>query len=411
MALMYNGPREGQKSSIDGASSDQENTNYWIRKALIENKKHQFFTPLGSSRNIPKYMGKAVTEYVYIPLIDDRNINDQGIDANGVASVNGNLYGSSKDIGYILDKLPTLSEEGGMVNRVGFTREMIESKISRFGFFYDFTNESLVHDSDSELKSHLARENIRGANELYEMMLQIDLLNAANTVVYAGGATSNGEMSAEETTLGNSAVLPPAIVSYENFARLDQKLIDAEAERSTTIVTGSIKIDTRTIPACRIAYVGAELKPLLRSLKDTFGNPAFIQPHQYGDASKLLYNEIGQLDGFRFVEVPKMTNWSGEGAEVGVNPGFRTAQGKDKKERYNVYPILVVTSESFATLSFNSATGAAKFDIITKMPGAQTADGYNDPYGEKGFSSLKFYYGTLILHPNRIGLIKTVAPL
>lgn len=407
---MYKGPREGEKSSIDGANSDQENTNYWIRKALIENKKHQFFTPLGKAQSIPKYMGKAITEYMYIPLIDDRNINDQGIDASGVVSADGNLYGSSKDIGTILDKLPALGEEGGLVNRVGFTREMIEGQISRFGFFYDFTNESLVHDSDSELKSHLARESIRGANELYEMMLQIDLLNAARTIVYAGGATSNGEISAEETTLGGGGKLPPAIVSYEDFARLDQKLIDAEAERSTKMVTGSIKIDTRTIGACRIAYIGAELKPLLRAMKDPFGNPAWIPTHQYADASSIMYNEIGQIDGFRFIEVPKMTNWSGEGAEAVNNPGFRT-KTVEGKVKYNVYPILVVTSESFATLSFNSATGTAKFDIITKMPGPQTADGYNDPYGEKGFSSTKFYYGTLILHPNRIGLIKTVAPI
>jgi N4-gp56 family major capsid protein len=49
-----------------------------------------------------------------------------------------------------------------------------------------------------------------------------------------------------------------------------------------------------------------------------------------------------------------------------------------------------------------------KFKIITKMPGEKTAD-RNDPYGETGFSSIKRYYGTLILRPERIGIAKTVA--
>lgn len=49
-----------------------------------------------------------------------------------------------------------------------------------------------------------------------------------------------------------------------------------------------------------------------------------------------------------------------------------------------------------------------KFKIITKMPGEKTAD-RNDPYGEMGFSSIKWYYGTMILRPERIGVIKTVA--
>ena len=47
---------------------------------------------------------------------------------------------------------------------------------------------------------------------------------------------------------------------------------------------------------------------------------------------------------------------------------------------------------------------------MTKMPGKETAD-RNDPYGETGFSSIKWYYGILILRPERIGVIKTVAPV
>jgi hypothetical protein len=51
-----------------------------------------------------------------------------------------------------------------------------------------------------------------------------------------------------------------------------------------------------------------------------------------------------------------------------------------------------------------------KFSVMTKMPGKDTRIA-TIPYGETGFSSIKWYYGILIKRPERIGLIKTVAPI
>ena len=133
--LNYNAPYEGDKSSIDGTGSNQMNTFTYLKKAIITARREQYFMPLASVVNIPKHFGKAVKVYEYVPLLDDRNVNDQGIDAAGVATVNGNLYGSSKDVGTITSKLPTLTENGGRVNRVGFTRLAREGSIHKFGFF------------------------------------------------------------------------------------------------------------------------------------------------------------------------------------------------------------------------------------------------------------------------------------
>jgi N4-gp56 family major capsid protein len=72
--------------------------------------------------------------------------------------------------------------------------------------------------------------------------------------------------------------------------------------------------------------------------------------------------------------------------------------------------MLCVGSESFTTIGFQTDGKTVKFSVMTKMPGKETAD-RNDPYGETGFSSIKWYYGSLIKRPERIGLIKTVAPV
>ena len=52
---------------------------------------------------------------------------------------------------------------------------------------------------------------------------------------------------------------------------------------------------------------------------------------------------------------------------------------------------------------FQTDGKTVKFKIITKVPGEKTAD-RNDPYGETGFSSIKWYYGALILRPERIAI-------
>ena len=240
----YNDPAGGIPSTV----GNQLTTHYYEKQALIELKKVQFFSQLADTKSMPKNMGKKIKQFLYLPLLDDQNINDQGIDAAGVtitgtmyyvtlpravlavanaskaaaaaaiqdnldgvtcvagadgsaggalatltvtgsltfrvatvakanaivafnlgASVaqgSGNLYGSSKDIGTITGKLPVLSESGGRVNRVGFKRKELEGTFEKFGFFDEYTQESMDFDSDAALQTHIHREMINGAGEI-----------------------------------------------------------------------------------------------------------------------------------------------------------------------------------------------------------------------------------------------------
>ena len=409
--LNYNAPIDGQKSSIDGAGSDQMNTFFWLKKALIESRKEQFFMPLSSTINMPKHFGKTIKVFEYVPLLDDRNVNDQGIDATGATIADGNLYGSSKDIGTITNKLPTLTENGGRVNRVGFTRLTREGSIHKFGFFTEFTQEALDFDSDDGLKEHLSRELLNGAVQLTEAVLQRDLLAAAGTVLFAGAATSDAEVTGEivPAVPGTSPEIPASVVTYQNLMRLDQILNDNRTPKQTKIIVGSRMIDTKTIPSGRVMFIGSELVPLVRGMTDLFGNEAFIPVQQYGDAGTIMNGEIGSVDAFRIIVVPEMLHWAAAGDDVVDNPGYRTSMdGTD--EKYDIYPMLVVGDDSFVTIGFQTDGKTVKFSVMTKMPGRETAD-RNDPYGETGFSSIKWYYGILIKRPERIGLVKTVAPI
>jgi len=391
----YNDPAGGTPSAIEGAGSAQMNTYFWQRKALIEAQKEAFFTPLADVVSMPKHYGKEIKVYHYIPLLDDRNVNDQGLDAAGATMVDGNLYGSSRDIGAINGKLPTLTENGGRVNRVGFTRIQRSGTISKFGFFTEFTQESLDFDSDEELYMHLSRELVTGATQLSEAVLQSDLLAGAGVVVYTGAATS------DLTVTGEGADV--SVVTYEDLMRLSVVLNDNRTPKQTKVISGSRMIDTKVISSGRVMYIGSELESIIKGMTDLFGDAAFIPVSKYAAGGTVMNGEIGTVDEFRIISVPEMLHWAGAGGAVTSNPGYRASGGN-----YDIFPMLVVGDQSFTTIGFQTGGKMMKFKITTKMPGKETAD-RTDPYGETGFSSIKWYYGTMILRPERLAVIKTVA--
>lgn len=391
---------DGTNSSV----GEQIRKDYYHKMALIEAVREQYFQPLASVTAMPKHFGKTIKQYHMLPLLDDRNVNDQGIDAAGATIADGNLYGSSKDIGTINAKLPLLSETGGRVNRVGYTRLVLQAALENLGFFHEFTDEALNFDTMDDLYQHISRELVRGASEITEDVLQIDLLNGAGVVYFGGDATQDSEMTGE-----NGATA--SVITYEDLQRMSIQLDDNRTPKSTKILTGSRMTDTATIGAGRILYVGSELQMQIEKMTDSFGNKAFVPVEQYayaGDYKKgvnMIHGEIGKVGQFRIVVVPEMAHWAGVGAAETTNDGYRATGGN-----YDVFPMLCIGSESFTTIGFQTAGKSFKFKIITKMPGEGVAQ-HHDPFGRTGFSSIQWYYGTMILRPERIALAKTVAEI
>lgn len=468
--MQYKNPAGGTDSSI----GKQFNTFYYQRKALIEAKKETFFGQHADTENMPKNMGKTIKMFHYLPMLDDANINDQGIDAAGLSStmaftivitppgsaegniytsryavgegstaalaktaaearalvilvaelgftgasyaaavtdalskgalvdatatsvpVGGNLYGSSKDVGTISSKLPVLSENGGRVNRVGFRRIELEGSLEKFGFFDEYNQESLDFDTDADLQMHINREMIMGANEITEDALQIDLLNAAGVVRYGGEAVSTDELKGEGV-ISN--------ISYRDLMRLSIELDENRCPKHSTLITGTQMTDTKTVNAARYIHIGSELIPMVKRMKDEHGDKAFISVEKYAAGGTVATGEIGQVDQFKFIVVPEMMHWAGAGAAVTANEGYRETGGK-----YDVFPMLVIGEKSFSTIGFQTSGKSVKFKIKHVAPGSETSYGAHDPYGEKGFMSIKWYYGSLVSRPERIALCKTVA--
>lgn len=513
----------GSNSSI----GDQVRTDHYYKKALVEIAKESYFGQMADVRSMPKNMGKTIKQFHYLPILDDRNLNSQGIDAEGAAAsagvagtvntlpyialvsvlpkgqpvsqtiyfrgdnatgdtealaeakakfvawaygkgfttsqdvdgtstaadiaaayielvdgtadavsadgagattgttpyvVNtiagsattpyGNLYGSSKDIGTITSKIPALTETGGRVNRVGMKRIEIEGTIEKFGFFTEYTKESMDFDSDEELQMHLTSEVVKAANEITEDQIQMDLLNSAGVVRYTGTATSVA------TLQGNDIASPFAtdntndVVAYDDLVKLSVEMDNNRTPKNTTVISGSRMVDTKVVNAARFMYIGSELLPTIMRMTDYHGNKAFIPVAQYASAGNVARGEVGAIDCWRIVVVPEMMHWAASGAAVDATAeegtSYRysaTADGAAIK--FNVYPMLAIGDGSFTTIGFQTDGKTVKFS--TKHVTPEMNHTTQDPYGETGFHSIKWYYGFMALRPERIALIKTIA--
>lgn len=248
-------------------------------------------------------------------------------------------------------------------------------------------------DTDAELLTWVHTQMVETASRNTEDMIQIDLLNAAGIVKYAGTALSNATM--DETSL----------VKYTDLARLAVDLDNTRTPKNTKIIVGSTKLDTRTINAARVMFIGSALIEPLRKMKDYHGDAAFISVEKYSDAGTILRGEHGVVDQFRIVVVPEMMQWSGAGKDVGEDSTVYTTDGK-----VDIFPMLVVGSEAFTTIGFNTSGKNTKFEIIHKRPNAENAN-HMDPYGKRGFMSIQWWYGFMVQRPERIGLIKTAVEI
>lgn len=428
--MIYNNPHwtvnggsviQGDKSSI----GEQVRLDIIMKQVMVDLREERYFTQMSGVYNLEKNSGKVIKRMHQIPLLDDRNVNMQGIDAQGRLGTdednkfnkNGNLYGSSLDMNLISLAAPTITEIGGRVNRVGFSRQVIEGTLHRLGFYYEFTNEALTFDSDASLLQHMGREAMEAAYLIQEDMIAMELINGAGHKYYTGAATDLASMTGEGGT--------KSVVTYRDLQRLAMALKDAKAPNRLKASRGSRIVDSKIIGAGYALFAPYDMETQLREMVDSRGNPAFIPVEKYSGSTNTLIGEIGAIGQFRIISVPRMPRFEGAGKAVSGDAAYRTSAGRPVLEGgygantstgtqyFDVYPLLAVASEAFTCLGFQASNmgGKGNFAMITKLPGAQTADASNDPYGESGFTSIRWTHGMLIDRPEWIAVLHSVCEL
>jgi N4-gp56 family major capsid protein len=368
------------------------------RKVMTETKKKMVFSQFGDTIGLPKGSGKAISAEMILPIMDPRNINDQGIDANGVTIENGNLIGSNNDLNAIKEFMPVLTEHGGRVNRVGITKVKITSSaLCNFGFFIEHSKDAFEFSSTPQLEMHVRREMLRAAAELYELNLAQDLINGAGVVKYGGEALSMEEMTGEVGEVISQ-------ITYDGLMKLGITLDNNQTPKDTTIIKGHKNEDTLTVDASRYAIIGSELLPTFIRMKDAHGERAYHPVRHYAAAGNIAEGEAGAVDMFRIIINPFSGNLAGSGKAVANNAGYRATGGK-----YDIFPLVVVGSGSFSTVSLRGGKTGKKWNVYHRRPEDNRTS--LDPYGKTGFFAIDWTYATMIRRPERLAVYYSVAEL
>ena len=270
---------------------------------------------------------------------------------------------------------------------------LVSKRLRNIPAFKALTDEELAL-----LASRLEMENVGAGEALYQQGEAADvfILETGGVVlqdgdgirVFAGDATAINEIGAID------------ILSFSDLRMMDKALKDARCPKTTKLIDGSTKYGTTTVGKARYVYVGQEALPTLEDMEHN-GKSVWSPVEDYAAAGTVAEGEIGRIGPFRFIEVEDMPRYVGIGADAtdsvdDDDAGNRyTSDDETGTAHYDVFPILFVGSNSFATVGFEGDVAR----VTTVMP---KADAYNDPYGKKGSVSISWYYGIMFLQESWI---------
>jgi len=440
--------------------TEQFNDHFWSKGAKREAMRKRTFTQLGDRLSQPKHYGDEIQKERHVPIFHPLNKIDGGIDAttatllqneiyvytdgalsatftptsdmsslavelrgtiegakalaeeakadilnnNSAAVVTfgqsaGSLFNGDANYSVIKANFPTLDEEGGNVNEVNAKSIVMKAKVSEFGLHTKFTQRAIDMDSRTGVLAQKTKDLGEAKGDVYEAQVQSDLIAAGEANrVFTGTASSIA-------TIDDTSVL-----TYADLRLMEQALKKALVPRDTKVITGSTKIGTKVVGKAYYVYVGPEMYATLQDMVHTVGSTEIkmwepVESYMDAAGSNIAEGEIGRIGGFRFIEVDNMQKRMGEGADLdATTSGTPVANFHESNGKFDVFNVLFVGSDSFATVGFEGDSAR----IVTAMP---KADAHNDPFGKNGSMSISWYYGTLIYRPERIQLIQTAAKI
>jgi N4-gp56 family major capsid protein len=354
------------------------------------------YAQFADSKSMPQKYGKTYKISMWEQILDGDGVTGKGLDKDGNATT-GNLYGRSRDIGDITAGLPVLGEGANDVNRVVVTKKTGEVTFNRFGLYLEFTDEVELFSED---RTQMIYREMLGdaAKQVNEDLIQKDMLSGSN-VYYVGSATSRATVG-QDTTDAGGADDSDSIIGYDDVRKIVATLNSNRAKKFTSIITGSTKVDTKTINASYVGIVGPEVKYDLQGIADMHSRPAWIPVNQYGSAGTLMSNEVGAINEMRFIETERAMKFIGDGAAI---PDSYTGTLANDGSNFNVYPILCPTEGAFATVGLQ---GWGKMKFKSKAPGGVEQE---DKFGVKGFFSVNWFYASIILDQSKLLRVETCA--
>ena len=343
-----------------------------------------------SKKDMPTKMGKTFKISKFLHMYD-RSVNDADFAAKGFMTAR-----TADEVSLALTNA-SLSEGAGAVNKRSLQKITVETTLARYGEMIDYTDEVDLFSEDY-IQVKYREELGELANSRMEDLVQLDMLGTS-TVLYSGAATSKGTVGAEAVADGSTDATVK--VSFDLIRKAVKKLTRNRARKNTTLVSGSTKIDTKTVAKSYFAIIDADVKSDLENLTRGASYEkefVYVPVQKYADATNIADGEVGSMYEVRFIESERAVVYAGKGATVPNgyvgSLGYTGTIGSGAK--FDVHAILFPTEGAFATVGLK---GQGKINFKSKSP--EEVELVN-PYGTTGFFSYNFFYAGIILEPEKM---------
>lgn len=430
------------------SSINRQFTPEFVTKAVAEMApRKRFFSQRSNPIAMPKNYGDTLTKEVRLPILHKDNLIDANIDASTATAIqnmfiaydNTGAIAGTYDVsayavtnsvtidaartacynaavtaagaggtvkmgaGYLLNgkadyavaeqSIPVLPEEGGVVGLLNSTSKLVSAKITFHAIGLKYTVRSVDLDSRKNQVAQKIKDLSRATHELKEIQVQNSIIAASevNRLIASTTATTISQMTAAD------------ILTYDALQGFEQALLAEDVPMDTEIIEGTTKIDTKVVEDGWVVYINRELMPAIRKVKGPDGTTlAFIPKSQYAAGTMLLDGEFGAIGSFRFVVVPDLPAYRGKGSSVSADTATDKLNRHATGGKYDIFPMIVVGSDSFSTTGFTDKD-------VTAAHIPPTRDVYNDMSAQVGGVVSNWTYGFLNYRPERIRQLAVVA--
>lgn len=253
-------------------------------------------------------------------------------------------------------------QEGVTPNSTQFRYDNVSATLKAYGMVAEITDviEDTHEDPVLNDMAAAAGENIGRTIEA----LTFGVLVGGTSVFYANG-TARTDVN--------------TVITLNKIRAITRFLKAQKADMYTKVLDSSVKYATRWVEAAYIAVAHTDLEADIRNL-------AGFQPTAaYGTRSLVHDNELGTVEGVRFILSADVTKWADGGGAKGT---MYSTTGTSA----DVYPILFFGRDAFGTVALRGEN-AVNPTIIP--PGQRTKD---DPLGQRGYVGWKTWHTTAILN-------------
>lgn len=242
--------------------------------------------------------------------------------------------------------------------------EDVETTLKQYGTYTEITD--VIEDThEDEVLKNATMLSGQQAGETMELLTWGAVIGGTN-VIYA-----NGVQRDQVNTVLSLAKIRQAV----------RTMMNNRAQKITSILDGSVKVQTRPVEAAFIAVCHTDLEPDIRNL------PGFLPVAQYGSRSVVSPNEFGTVENVRFVTSALLGPIPDAGGAVGSNKVLSTTGTKA-----DIYPIIILGQDAFGICPLKGKESA---EIKVRNPGKPEK---GDELGQTGSVGWKAWHAALILN-------------